>query len=160
MISKGIFFSMLGLIVSFVWLVASDVLDRASPDDCEFCSIANYTTPLRTIYDSDEFMAFKSSLSDCELHYMVIPKAHIKNVHSSEVTCDMLTEMSHICDEILREVYLEKKMIVNNPPFYSMKHLHMHCLGCTRRDLSWTNFKYLKLLFHEFVKPDIQCINS
>lgn len=139
----------------FVYFVATDVLDRAHPEDCNMCAYANYTLPTRFLYDSDEFFAVRSKYPDCNVHYLVLPKQHIKNIHSAEVTCEMLAEMRGICSELLEEIELQTKILFHNPPFYSMKHLHLHCMACAEDELSLLTTTGLLLAFNDWFSPSV-----
>ena len=133
MSSKLIIFGIYGVLVVFIWNVATDVFDKAPEEDCKFCAFVNNTKLIRKLYDSEELVAFKSDNPTCPQHFLVIPKKHIKNYYSPEVTCELVFNMSKACEELLTEVGqgLNWEVRFHNPPFYSVKHLHMHCMGCS-----------------------------
>lgn len=145
-----------GLILSFVFSVEGDVFDHTSEDDCEYCAVANHTVKVRILDESENLLAFKNKEPDCYKHYLVIPKVHIKNVHSEEATCELLKEMENFCQHLLDEdgITHGRKVLFHNPPFYAVKHLHLHCMACNENDESLLNLQYYINAFQSFASPD------
>ena len=146
-----------GIIIGFVCKVGSDVFDHAPQSECDFCAIANYTTKVRILNENEKLMAFKNKEPDCNKHYLVIPKEHIKNIHSPEATCQLIEEMKEFCNEMLDEegITYERRMVFHNPPFYTVKHLHLHCMACTANDNSIFSLQYYMNLFNTLASPDL-----
>ena len=156
-ISEFLLFVVWAGVVVFVCSVGSDVFDHAPQDDCNFCAVANYTTKVRILNENEKLVGFKSKDPECYKHYLVIPKEHIKNIHSEEATCELIEEMRSFCNSMLDEegILQGRKMIFHNPPFYSVKHLHLHCMACNSNDESFGSLQYYFNLFHRIAEPDL-----
>ncbi|KAJ2160425.1 hypothetical protein GGF46_002251 [Coemansia sp. RSA 552] len=119
------------LITATVAALASGYLlmrGQRRPANCVFCS------PLeRVVYEDDEFLAFHDIKPDAALHLLVIPKQHrgtIKELHKADVA--MIRRMHGIGERLLREQGFtgdDARFGFHRPPFNSVHHLHMHCLG-------------------------------
>ncbi|KAJ2690391.1 hypothetical protein IWW39_000790 [Coemansia spiralis] len=99
------------------------------PEHCVFCS-----GPLdRIVYENDEFIAFHDIKPDAELHLLVVPREHfgtIKEMTAQELP--MITRMYELGQRLVEERGYEGEMTrfgFHRPPFNSIHHLHLHCLG-------------------------------
>ncbi|KAJ2736459.1 hypothetical protein IW152_000820 [Coemansia sp. BCRC 34962] len=99
------------------------------PKHCVFCS-----GPLdRIVYEDDEFIAFHDIKPDAELHLLVVPRKHygtIKEMTAQELP--MITRMYELGQRLAEERGYEGDMArfgFHRPPFNSIHHLHLHCLG-------------------------------
>ena len=102
--------------------------------DCVFCRIGE-TNRDRILYEDDKIIIFKDRSPVSVVHLQCIPKRHIKI--KNELTKDDLELLNHMYvtsrDFIVRNyqqyLYQEKPIFgFHKPPFYSVKHLHMHCI--------------------------------
>ncbi|KAI8325813.1 histidine triad nucleotide-binding protein 3-like protein [Martensiomyces pterosporus] len=98
------------------------------PQSCVFCS------PLdRVVFESDEFIAFHDIKPDATVHLLVIPREHYGTV--KELTGDnlpMVKRMYSLGQQLLEERGFSgenARFGFHRPPFNSIHHLHMHCLG-------------------------------
>ncbi|KAJ2820596.1 hypothetical protein IWW50_004997 [Coemansia erecta] len=98
------------------------------PANCVFCN------PLdRVVYEDESFIAFHDIKPDAALHLLVIPRQHYGTV--KELTTDdlpMVKRMLEIGQQLLEErgfVDGTARFGFHRPPFNSIHHLHMHCLG-------------------------------
>ncbi|MDZ5034263.1 HIT domain-containing protein, partial [Clostridium perfringens] len=46
--------------------------------DCIFCKIANGEIPSKKLYEDDKVIAFHDISPEAPIHFLVIPKEHIK----------------------------------------------------------------------------------
>ena len=102
--------------------------------DCVFCRIGE-TSNDRILYEDDKIIIFKDRSPVSVVHLQCIPKRHIKN--KNELTKDDLELLNHMYvtarDFIVRnyQQYLYQQRPIfgfHKPPFYSVNHLHMHCI--------------------------------
>ncbi|MDR2537893.1 MAG: histidine triad nucleotide-binding protein [Treponema sp.] len=108
-------------------------------EDCIFCKIARGEIPARKIYEDDELLAFHDVAPQAPIHFLVIPKQHIRNI--------METDDSRLLGKLLDQA---QKLAValgcaeNGARFVincksdggqTVDHLHIHVLG--GRPLAW-----------------------
>ena len=48
--------------------------------DCIFCKIANGEIPSDKVYEDEELLAFRDLNPQAPVHFLVIPKKHIRNI--------------------------------------------------------------------------------
>ncbi len=108
--------------------------------DCIFCKIASGEIPSNKLYEDEKVIAFYDLAPQAPVHFLVIPKAHIKsaddlNENNSEVVAHIFTVIA----KLAKELNLEKGYrIVNNcgeDGGQTVGHLHFHVLG--GRLLAW-----------------------
>ena len=102
---------------------------------CVFCIIKE-TDINRVVYEDDQIIIFKDRSPVAEVHLLCIPKRHIKNKnYLTKNDLDLLNHMYITSREFIVLNY--KEYLMNNinpifgfhkPPFYSITHLHMHCI--------------------------------
>ncbi|MDR2419347.1 MAG: histidine triad nucleotide-binding protein [Treponema sp.] len=108
-------------------------------ENCIFCKIARGEIPARKIYEDDELLAFHDVAPQAPVHFLVIPKQHIRNI--------METDDSRLMGKLLDQA---QKLAValgceeNGARFVincktdggqTVDHLHIHVLG--GRPLGW-----------------------
>lgn len=101
-----------------------------SSKDCIFCDIIKKNEVI--VYENDEIVLFKPRSADAEIHLLCCPKKHIKNINSlTNEDIPILEKMKLTAIEYIEKEYNFKNPILgfHIPPFYSIKHLHMHCLS-------------------------------
>jgi len=149
-----------GVLLTFIYSVGHDVFDSAPIDACDLCSVVNGTTKTRFIdsFESDSLLAFKNKQPVCSKHYYILPKEHIKNVHSDEVNCTLVSEMLEVCNKILDEegITQGRKAYFDNPPFTTYSHLYLNCLVCSGFDSSLMNPQFYLNWFSESFAPDLK----
>lgn len=108
--------------------------------DCIFCKIVNNEVPSDRIYEDEKVLAFHDTNPQAPVHFLVIPKKHIKNFR--EISADDLGLISHIfgvIQNISNELNLNDGLrIVNNcgeNGGQTVDHIHFHVLA--GRPLSW-----------------------
>lgn len=110
-------------------------------ENCIFCKIVKGEIPSKKIYEDDKVLAFYDINSEAPIHFLVIPKTHIKSVDEiNEKNCGIISHIFLIINKITRELGIDKTgyRIVNNcgkDGGQTVEHLHFHVLG--GRELKW-----------------------
>ncbi len=107
---------------------------------CIFCDIINGKIPSNKLYEDDKILAFKDINPEAPIHFLVVPKIHIKS--ANEIKEENSGVVSHIF-EVIPKIFSELNSsgdyrIVNNcgkKAGQTVNHLHFHVLG--GRDMSW-----------------------
>ncbi len=104
--------------------------NNCNSTQCKFCQIRDLKTDL--LYEDDLIFIFKDKFPKARVHFLICPKEHIKNV--DELTSnhqDLLDHMENKVHKVLTEdIYVKEYFLgFHVPPFYSVKHLHMHCVS-------------------------------
>ncbi len=108
--------------------------------DCLFCKIANKEIPSELIYEDERVIAFKDLNPQAPLHYLIIPKTHIKSADDiNEENKDLIGHVIYVASKIAKEKGLDKGYrIVNNcgeDGGQTVDHIHFHLLG--KRKMMW-----------------------
>lgn len=108
--------------------------------DCLFCKIIAGEIPSEKIYEDEEMYAFKDIDPQAPVHFLLVPKKHIKS--ADDLTNEDVELIGHIflkAAEIAQKFGCENGYrIVNNckeDGGQSVDHLHFHVLG--GRSLQW-----------------------
>ena len=109
--------------------------------DCIFCRIIRGEIPSKKLFEDDEFLAFSDINPQAPVHFLVIPKKHIKNIMELEaVDAAMLGRLLFKAQELAGENGCSEKgarFVINCKSHggQTVDHLHCHILG--GRFLSW-----------------------
>ena len=108
--------------------------------DCIFCKIANGEIPSNKLYEDEKVVAFYDLAPQAPIHFLVIPKAHIKSADElNEANAEIVAHIFTVISKLAKELNLEKGYrIVNNcgeDGGQTVGHLHFHVLG--GRLLAW-----------------------
>jgi len=108
--------------------------------DCLFCKIASGEIPSNKIYEDDKVLAFYDIDPQAPVHFLVIPKVHIKCADEiDESNADIVAHVYTVIAKIAARLGLSKGYrIVNNcgeDGGQTVGHLHFHVLA--GRNLSW-----------------------
>ena len=101
--------------------------------NCLFCKIAAGEIPSTKVYEDDLCFAFNDIAPQAPVHFLVIPKTHIKSV--AEVNGDNSALVAHIFEVIARvtkEKGIESYRVISNigeQAGQSVPHLHFHVLA-------------------------------
>lgn len=144
----------LASILLFNISILKDALSSDSAASCKFCSIANYTKPEPVLYEDEQVMVLTVPSPRCDMHLIVIPREHIKHIHSFGITPSLLQSMKLACLKVTETT--EVKMMFHNPPFYSVPHLHMHCMICSEEDDNPLLWNYWVNMFNEVAGISIE----
>ena len=108
--------------------------------DCLFCKIINGDIPCSKIYEDDLVLAFNDIDPQAPVHFLVIPKTHIKSV--DEIDSTNSATVAHIFEVIAKlakelELVDGYRVVTNcgKDGGQSVEHLHFHILG--KRSLKW-----------------------
>ncbi|MEE1279663.1 MAG: histidine triad nucleotide-binding protein [Oscillospiraceae bacterium] len=108
--------------------------------DCIFCKIANSEIPSNKLYEDESVLAFYDLAPQAPVHFLVIPKAHIKSADElNEDNAEVVAHIFAVISKLAKELHLKKGYrIVNNcgeDGGQTVGHLHFHVLG--GRLLAW-----------------------
>ncbi len=108
--------------------------------DCLFCKIINGDIPCSKIYEDDTVLAFNDIDPQAPVHFLIIPKQHIKSV--DEINSGNSAIIAHIFEVIAKlatqlELADGYRVVTNcgKDGGQSVGHLHFHILG--KRSLKW-----------------------
>ena len=109
--------------------------------DCIFCKIINKEIPCNKIYEDDEMLAFYDISPRAPLHFLVIPKRHIRNIMELEAGEDVLVgKLLFKAQELAATLGCAEngaRFVINckSDGGQTVDHLHVHVLG--GRLLEW-----------------------
>ncbi|KAK9722259.1 hypothetical protein K7432_002800 [Basidiobolus ranarum] len=114
------------------------------PSECIFCSIGEHSAT-RIVYQDEDVIAFHDIKPAANTHLLVVPTRHIGTVKSlRKEDYELVQKMKVVGQRLLREQgYSEDNIRLgfHIPPFNSIDHLHLHCLGLPFRNW-WIGGKY------------------
>uniref|UniRef100_UPI00333F8FCE histidine triad nucleotide-binding protein n=1 Tax=Castellaniella defragrans TaxID=75697 RepID=UPI00333F8FCE len=109
--------------------------------DCLFCKIAQHQIPSATVYEDDEFMAFKDIHPAAPVHLLLVPKRHIESLAVIEAgDADWLGRMMRLVPQIAYDNGCNPgpeggfRLVANTglEGGQEIAHLHFHILGGPR----------------------------
>ena len=108
--------------------------------DCLFCKIINGDIPCNKVYEDDLVLAFYDIDPQAPVHFLVIPKQHIKSVDEIDATnSNIVAHVFEVVAKLAKELELvDGYRVVTNcgkDGAQSVEHLHFHILG--KRSLKW-----------------------
>ncbi len=108
--------------------------------DCLFCKIIEGEIPSETIYEDDKVIAFNDINPQAPVHFLVIPKDHIKSAdHITEENRELVGHIFYVASKLAKEKGLDRGYrIVNNCGVdggQTVDHIHFHVLG--KRNMQW-----------------------
>lgn len=108
--------------------------------DCLFCKIVEKKIPSDIIYEDDKVVAFNDINPQAPVHFLVIPKEHIKSVGEIDSTHkSLMGHMIYVASKLAKENELDGGYrIVNNcgqQGGQTVDHIHFHVLG--KRNMQW-----------------------
>jgi len=109
--------------------------------DCIFCKIIKGEIPSKKVYEDDELFAFHDINPAAPVHFLVIPKKHIKNLMMAEAEdTALLGRLLNKAQELAQEMGCSEKgarFVINagRDGGQTVDHLHIHVLG--GRLLGW-----------------------
>ncbi|MBD7914004.1 histidine triad nucleotide-binding protein [Clostridium sp. Sa3CUN1] len=110
--------------------------------DCIFCKIVKGDIPSNKIYEDDKVLAFHDISPEAPIHFLVIPKEHIKSANDiNENNSHIISHIFLVINKLVRELNIAETgyRIVNNcgkDGGQTVDHIHFHVLG--QRDLKWS----------------------
>ncbi len=109
--------------------------------NCIFCKMVSKEIPTKIIYEDNKVLAFHDINPQAPIHFLVIPKEHIKSIsHVSEEHKELLGHIHITIKKIAEELGISSKgyRVVNNCGNLGgqeVEHLHFHVLG--GRQMQW-----------------------
>lgn len=109
--------------------------------DCIFCKIGAHEIGSDTVYEDEEFLAFRDINPVAPTHVLLIPKKHISSLLDSpaqetELMGRMVKAAVHLCRQLgLAEDGFRIVVNTGKNGGQSVDHLHFHLLG--GRALQW-----------------------
>ncbi len=108
-------------------------------DNCLFCKIVTGDIPAEKLYEDGDILAFRDIAPQAPVHFLVIPKKHIKGPSAVTLEDDaVIGKMMRVGNEIATKEGLEHyRMVFNNgeKAGQTVFHIHMHILG--GRSMNW-----------------------
>ncbi len=103
-------------------------------DDCLFCKMVAGEVPADVVYEDDQILVFKDIYPKAEVHLLMIPKKHTRNLTTlTEVDDAVIAHIMRKSAEIAKEQGLDEgyRVIINNESGGGQVifHLHAHLLG-------------------------------
>ena len=103
--------------------------------DCIFCKIVSGEIPCRQVYGDDEIMAFHDVSPQAPLHFLVIPKKHIRNIMEfGDGDRDLAGRLLYKARELAIELGAGEKgarFVINckSDGGQTVDHVHIHVLA-------------------------------
>jgi len=108
---------------------------------CIFCKIVAGEIPSKKLYEDDKVLAFYDISPEAPVHFLVIPKEHIKSANEiNEKNASIISHIFLVINKLVKELNIDETgyRIVNNcgkDGGQTVDHIHFHVLG--QRDLKW-----------------------
>ena len=108
-------------------------------DGCLFCEIASGQVPADILYEDDEVLAFNDVNPQAPVHFLVIPKTHIKTINETD-DAKLLGKLILIARHLARHKgFAEEgyRLVINcnENGGQTIYHIHVHLLA--GRVLHW-----------------------
>lgn len=108
--------------------------------DCLFCKIIEGEIPSDIIYEDEKVIAFKDINPQAPVHFLVVPKGHIKSVNEIDKSHkELMGHIIYIASKLAKENGLDEGYrLVNNcgkQGGQTVDHIHFHVLG--KRNMQW-----------------------
>lgn len=102
--------------------------------DCLFCRIVRNEIPARKLYEDDDILAFHDIRPQGEVHFLIVPKAHIATLYEADATHRAtLGKMLAMAGELARREGATDgfRAIVNTGRVGGQEvyHVHLHVIG-------------------------------
>ncbi|MBS7325589.1 MAG: histidine triad nucleotide-binding protein [Thiopseudomonas sp.] len=108
--------------------------------DCLFCKIVAGDIPAKKIYEDDLVVAFHDIAPQAPVHFLVIPKKHIRTLNDlTEADRELAGHILFVAQKLALELGCEAgfrvAMNCNELGGQTVYHIHLHVLG--QRPLAW-----------------------
>lgn len=102
--------------------------------DCIFCKIINHEIKADVFFENDHIIAIKDIAPKAPIHYLIIPKMHVKDIQSIEAKDMMVAaELFHGAQILSQKIQGAEhfKFIINSGYEAGQRvfHLHAHFLA-------------------------------
>ncbi len=108
---------------------------------CIFCDVVKGIIPSKKIYENDTVLVFEDIHPQAPIHYLIIPKKHIKNIlQFSPEDVKIMQNIIEVVKKLNNDLDLESKgfrLVTNtgSEAGQSVDHLHFHLLS--GRVMNW-----------------------
>ena len=109
--------------------------------NCIFCKIVNGEIPSKKVYEDDEVIAFHDLNPQAPVHFLVIPKKHIKSIMELDASdTSLMGRLLFKAQELAQNLGCAEngaRFVINCKSHggQTVDHLHCHVLG--GRFMSW-----------------------
>jgi histidine triad (HIT) family protein len=109
--------------------------------DCIFCKIIRGEIPGKKLYEDDDMLAFHDVNPQAPVHFLLIPKRHVKSIMElEEADSALMGKLLYKSQSLAKELGCEEKgarFVINckSDGGQTVDHLHIHVLG--GRPLGW-----------------------
>jgi len=109
--------------------------------DCIFCKIAAKQIPAKQMHEDELAVAFEDIDPQAPTHILIVPKKHIRDIHSIIVSDrELIGHLFFVAQTIAEKLGLDKggyRMAINNgrDAGQAVFHIHLHLLS--GRAFSW-----------------------
>ena len=103
--------------------------------ECIFCKIINGEIPSNKVFEDDEFLAFQDLNPQAPVHFLVIPKKHIRNIMELEAAdVGLMGRLLFTAQELAQKNGCAKdgaRFVINCKSHggQTVDHIHCHVLG-------------------------------
>ena len=103
--------------------------------DCIFCKIVDGQIPAKTVFESDDLLAFEDISPVAPVHVLIIPKKHIATLNdATDESAELLGQLLLCAKSIAGERNLAEegyRTVMNcmSGAGQSVFHIHLHLLG-------------------------------
>jgi len=99
-------------------------------DDFYCDEVLSGRTPVKTVFESDEVLAYHHTKPFWPIHIVVIPKRHISSLLALQEYDDrLLLELFRVIKQVAHQVVQERgacRILTNLGQYQDSKHLHWH----------------------------------
>ena len=108
--------------------------------DCIFCKIIKNEIPANKIYEDDKVLAFYDIQPQAPVHFLVIPKEHIKSpAEINSENSEIIAYIFEVIAKVAKQLNLDNgfRVVTNcgGDGGQTVEHLHFHVLA--KRMLAW-----------------------
>ncbi len=97
--------------------------------DCLFCKIINKELQATIIDENDDVVVIKDIAPKAPVHYLIIPKKHIKDIQSvQKEDADLIAKILFMVQKLSKKLLGSQsfRLIINNGPDSGQSVFHMH----------------------------------
>ena len=99
-------------------------------NDCIFCKIIAKEIPSTVVEETDDIMVIKDIAPKAPVHYLIVPKKHVKDVASlTEGDSDIPAKIMLMAKDLSKKLSGSQafRLIINNGPDAGQSVFHLHC---------------------------------
>lgn len=109
--------------------------------DCIFCKIVDKKIPSKLVYEDELAIAFEDINPQARIHLLIVPKKHIRDIHSiTRSDRELIGHLFFVAQTLSEKMNLDGggyRMVINNgrDAGQTVFHIHLHLLS--GRAFSW-----------------------